>query len=227
MPWFHPSGGLIYHLRAWRYSQGLWRPFHQQLHRWLQGWQPPEQHLVLLGPSGGYALSPAFLGRFTRITLVEPDSLARYILRRRFPHVRFETDSTYDLTGNQGFAALGQRFPDAAFLFCNLLGQQLQGQDRNQDRAAWLSRLEPGLSGRHWASWHDLASAHRPPDEMSPYSLEAAVALEDVLGHFWHGGVLNINDHTCAGIAPRVPRKYAIWPLLPSQYHLVEWLESP
>lgn len=224
MPWLHPSGGLVYHLHAWRYGTTLWPAFHAHVHDWLAGWQPDANHLVLVGPSGGYALDAGFLGRFERITVLEPDGLARHLLSRRFPRSAFRFDTSFNLSRPDGFQRLAQRYPDAAFLFCNLLGQCLVGQASNFDRRAWLSDLAPALKGRSWASWHDLASSHREPDSRASFQLQRAEPLEGVLGRFWRGGELTIHDHECTGIASDAPRRYALWELRPGQYHVVEWL---
>lgn len=62
-----PSGGLTYHLRALRWRRRLWAPFRAQVAAWLAAWQPPCSELLLLGPSAGYTLDPAFLSRFAAI----------------------------------------------------------------------------------------------------------------------------------------------------------------
>lgn len=226
MPWLHPSGGLVYHLRAWRYGETLWPAFHAHVVDWLADWQPDAEHLVLVGPSGGYALDVGFLKRFGRITVLEPDGVARHILGRRFPQTAFRFEARFDLARPEGFQRLVQRYPDAAFLFCNLLGQRLVGQPSNFDRQAWLSNLAPAMKGRSWASWHDLASCHRRPDSLATFQLRRAEPLEESLGRFWQGGELSIHDHECSGLVADAPRRYAIWALRPGQYHLVEWVVS-
>lgn len=224
MPLLHPSGGVVYHLRAWRYGKTLWPGFHSRVRDWLTAWRPENDHLVLVGPSGGYALDAAFLARFPRLTALEPDRLACRLLRHRFPQIRFRFDTDFDLAKADGFHLLAKRYPDAAFLLCNLLGQQLVGQGAGFDRRAWRADLEPALTGRAWASWHDLVSTHRAPDNMEAIALERAEPLEALLGRFWQGGDLAIYDHECDGLAPEAPREYALWALRPGQYHLVEWL---
>lgn len=224
MPWLHPSGGLVYHLRAWRHGKALWPAFHAQVRDWLAAWQPVADHLVLVGPSGGYALDAGFLARFDRITVLEPDGLARRILARRFPRTTFHFDTGFDLARPAGFDLLARRYADAAFLFCNLLGQHLVGQASGFDRQAWLSRLEPALRGRSWASWHDLASSHRRPGGRAACHFRQAEHLDAVLGKFWQGGELSIHDHECSGLASSHPRQCIIWELRPGQYHVVEWL---
>ena len=224
MPFLHPSGGLVYHYRAWRWGRRLWAPFHDQVRRWLADWQPDARHLVLLGPSAGYALEAAFLARFQRITVLEPDPLARWLLRRRFPQQVLAFAAAGEWVRPGGFDALARRFDDGAFLFCNLLGQTPEGAPAGFDQAAWLAQLAPALTGRDWASWHDLASTARAPDRPEPLALPAAESLEALLGRFWQGGELEIVDHGCAGLAPPLPRQYVLWPLRPGRFHVVEWL---
>lgn len=226
MALFQPSGGLVYHYRAWRGAGELWRPFHQQVRRWLADWRPDARHLVLVGPSAGYALEAAFLARFARITVLEPDPLARWLLGRRFPQQEFAFAAAGDWVRPGGFDALARQFDDGAFLFCNLLGQALEGEPAGFDRSAWLAQLSPALAGRDWASWHDLASTGRPPQRPDPLALPAAEPLEALLGRFWQGGELEIEDHGCAGLAPHLPRQYALWTLRPGRIHVVEWLAS-
>ena len=226
MPLFHPSGGLAYHLRAWRYRHTLWHPFHAEVRRWLADWQPQASHLVLVGPSGGYALEGAFLARFSRITVLEPDPVARALLQRGFPWTSFQFESHADLVQADGFQRLAARYPHAAFLFCNLLGQPLLGQGRGQGRQTWLSGLQPALTGRDWASWHDLVSTERMPDQGEPFGLAQAEPLDTLLGRVWQGGELAIHDHEMSGLAPGLPRQYALWPLFPGRFHLIEWFAS-
>lgn len=226
MPLLHPSGGLLYHFRAWRWRRSRWLPFHSEVARWLDAWHPDSHHLVLIGPSGGYALNARFLDRFQRITVLEPDALACHLLRKRFADFKFEFAESHWLTQPDGGHLLAQRYPDAAFLFCNLLGQKLVGQGARHDRQAWLAALQTALQQREWASWHDLASTSRRPDRFGQLSLPRAEPLDDLLTRFWIGGMLEIHDHECSGMLANSPRHYAIWSLAPSHYHLVEWLDS-
>jgi len=221
---FHPSGSLPYHLRAWLWRRTLWAPFHAEVRRWLTDWRPETKHLVLIGPSGGYALSAQFLERFERIVVLEPDPLARWMLRRRFPEVAFEWRESDFPPQPGGFASLAASYPGAALLFCNLLGQELQGQPDGFNRATWLAELESALQGRAWASWHDRVSSARRPDRQPYLRFAYALPLNELLGHYWQGGSLEITDHETVGLCSQYPRRYAIWHLAPKVWHLIEWL---
>src|SRR3954469_11531411 len=82
LAWLNPAGGLRYHLRALGAGHG-WQPFRTALASWLANFDAPAQHAVLVGPSAGYTFPDAFLRRFSAITVVEPDPIARFLLRRR------------------------------------------------------------------------------------------------------------------------------------------------
>jgi len=111
-------------------------------------------------------------------------------------------------------------------LFCNLLGQELQGQPAGFDRAAWLAELEPALAGHPWASWHDLVSTTRAPEGQVPTCLDRAIPLDELLARAWRGGDLEITDHETAGLCPQASRRYGLWHLSPRCHHLIEWLCS-
>lgn len=226
MPLLHPSGGLVYHLRAWRWRRSLWRPFLDTVGSWLDAWRPGCEHLVLIGPSAGYALHADFLRRFPRISVLEPDPLARFLLSRRFPGQRFVHEDSAWLAQAGGFGRLAERHPHAAFLFCNLLGQLPVGADAGFAPRTWLADWEAAMAGRPWASWHDLASTCRPPDRGGSLGLAQAEPLDAILARYWQGGELEIHDHGCAGLKPCLPRRYAVWQIVRGRYHLVEWLHG-
>ena len=226
MALLHSSGGLVYHLRALRWRRGLWAPFHASVAAWLAAWQPDTRDLVLLGPSGGYALPGEFLARFRHIHVVEPDALARRILAWRFPDIVFDFLDPHALTTPGVIDDLAARYDEAALLFCNLLGQDLIGQPADFDRHHWLAGLEAALQDRSWASWHELASSTRPPARQAVSGAQRAVTLESALALFWLGGEIAIHDHETFGFCQDRPRQYALWQLLPQRWHLIEWLEG-
>ena len=223
---FHPSGGLIYHLRALRFRRNLWMPFHAHVLRWITDWRPATDQLVLVGPSGGYALSSQFLARFDKVTIIEPDPLARLILRRRFPFASFELDGDSSLAMPGGLGRLAVRHPHAAILFCNLLGQQLIGEPRGFDRRSWLAQLAPALTGQPWASWHDIISTEDKPRHFERLSRPHADPIESVCSHFWSNHELEVHDHNSYGLCPDRARQYAIWAMTPREFHLVEWVSQ-
>ncbi len=211
------SGGLSYHLRALRYRRTLWQPFTQQVACWLQQWQPPGEELVIIGPNAGYTLDADFLRRFARICILEPDPLARWLLARRFPTCRFEHEVLDCCAGIHGPAMLRARFPQAAFLFSNLLGQVIERLDPR-----WPAALQDAMQGANWASYHDLVACRQAPQRTRALRLDTASSLEAIIRKFWtEAGALQVHDHGSFGVLPA--RACAPWSLTPRQHHLVAW----
>ena len=226
---FHHTGGLAYHLRALRYRRNLWQPFMAIAADWLAAWQPPRQQLLIVGPSAGYSLSADFLARFAAageaVIAMEPDPLARWILRYRFPSVRWQFDSL-DVFQKGGLRALAHHYPHACILFANVIGQKLESDPRFAQ--TWRAQLREQLAGHHWASYHDVIST-----EATPLANRATLhvapddrrdRLEDVLAKFWPPGELPLVDHHCWQLQGEGHgAAYALWSITPQQHHLIEW----
>lgn len=211
------SGGLVYHLRALRHARTRWQPFHDAVDQWLGDWTPPCSVLVLVGPSAGYSLPSAFLTRFERIVALEPDPLARWLLRRRLgPKLEFRDLDV--LAGPHPLAALCAAFPEAAILFCNVLGQVAAPAGRR-----WAQVVAAELGGRHWASYHDVVCTEVPPRREAATCSSAADSLEAVLARFWRGGELPLVDLDTFGLGGAAPAGYAIWSIGAARHHLIEW----
>jgi hypothetical protein len=213
------SGGLFYHWRAWRYRKRLWLPFLKQLAGCLSAWQPAASELVIVGPSAGYSLPEAFLARFGRRVVLEPDPFARWLLQRRFPSLIFEFGSLDCMADAGGAQALVQDYPSAAFLFSNVIGQRLA--DLPED---WLPSLLRVMQGRAWASYHDVIASAQAPQRWDAQVFSEEATLEEVLAGFWSGGELALYDH---GSFRKMPaRVYMPWALSPGRYHLLGWVSS-
>ena len=216
-----PSGGLVYHLRALRHRHGRWAPFHRVLAGWLAGWQPGRRELVIVGPSAGYGLPTGFLARFGRVTALEPDPLARWLLARRPDAGRLGFDRLDCLAGTDGLARLAAAHPQAAILFSNVLGQlPAPGGD-------WRPLLARHLAGHAWASYHDVIStAARPKPGGEPAIITSDQDLETTLARFWPGGTIELNDHETFRLAGDRPHHYAVWQIARRRWHLVEWADN-
>ena len=215
--WLH-SGGLIYHVRALRYRQRLWRPFCTQAARWLDSWHPPAENLLIVGPSAGYTLSGAWLARFQRIDVLEPDPLARWLLGRRFPGLQFHAGTLDCFTAPDGPAQLALAYPDHAILFANVIGQMLGDTLETE----WLGALQIALRGRNWATYHDVISTDTPPACTRAVTRAAGAPLEEVMRDFWQVAALSVHDHGTFGVLPG-DTGYAVWSITPHQHHLVAW----
>src|SRR4051794_9109699 len=86
---FRPSGGALYHWRAFR-RRHAWRDFNREIEDWLNAWDCPREHLILIGPSGGYTLPTAWLKSFSNISAYDLDPLAPLFFRLRHRGVKVE-----------------------------------------------------------------------------------------------------------------------------------------
>ena len=212
-----PSGGLVYHLRALRQRHGRWATFHAVVAAWLDAWQVAEKELVVIGPNAGYALPDGFLARFERVVALEPDPVARHLLARRRDAAALRFDRLDCLRTPNGLELLAERFPDAAFLFSNVLGQLAA------PAADWSTLLQHHLAGRNWASYHDVISTHSAPGRLNALTITATENLEATLARFWPGQTLTVTDHASFRLGGSGPFAYALWPISGSRWHLVEW----
>jgi hypothetical protein len=239
LPFFSLSGGLVYHLRALRYRESLWAPFRSALAMWLTERMPPSAELVLVGPSAGHCLPLAELSRFGRITVLEPDPIARSLLARRLRPAHIELESrdlllAPLLSGSAGLDALLKQRPAASLLFCNLLGQLRFGlSDEQQARfvAEFQRRLLPLLAGRRWASFHDYWSLDRHRAEPCPTLLDFARQPDDdelgVACFGARGAPITVLDHGTSMLFPAsLPRRYFSWQITPAALHIVEAVAS-
>ena len=218
--WNDASGGLGYHWRAWRYRRRLWQGFHDQVAHWLDGWQPPADTLIVIGPSAGYALPERFVDRFARHVAIEPDPFARWLLRRRFAAVRwqFVRDDVFADAG--ALARLSARYPSSAVLFCNVIGQVLDADAL----PAWRAMHATWFAAHPWASWHDVFSSDRAPQALPDadeirLGPEAATA---VARRLWQGQPCRVEDHGSFNLWPDA--QHVLWPLTPRQWHVVGWV---
>ncbi len=236
------AGGVRYHLSAWRYHRSLWAPYRQEVARFLQTWQPPCRELAIIGPSAGWHLPSEFLRQFKVVYAIDPDPLAHWLLRRRFPRVPWVaiTRDYFTPSGallwSDNTARLFSDFPDAALFFAPFLGQlpglypeavvQEQGDDLAESRAyvRWKALLNEQLSQRHWASMHDRLSSPTPP-ALGPTDLPAELPRLALQQLAWPQGAAVV-DHLTGGLAPERPRRLLAWQRTPVMWHLVEALHA-
>ena len=179
---FHPSGGLQYHLRA-AFNHKRWRPFCEYVEEWLLEWRKQPRMvgvstLVLVGPNAGYTLSHAFISSFQNVIVVEPDPLAFALFEARFNcRARWVHQDYFDLKSKspdpEKLKGLFLAYPNAAFLFCNILGQLpvLLRAKKGVDVELYMRGLSRVLSefslNVAMASYHDRFSRNlKRPDEV-------------------------------------------------------------
>lgn len=215
----HDSGGLRWHLTALRQRHRAWRRFADTLEAWLGDWQPRSDQLLLVGPSAGWTLPDSLLARFARITVLEPDPIARLLLARRLRGRALRFD-TLDVFAPGGLEALRARYADHAVLFCNLIGQLAP----DDGCAAWCETLREALAPLEWASWHDLAASTRAVDQPGAQQIPAGECFETLVGRFWQGGTVEVMDHGSFSLAAGQSFACTDWTVRRAQHHLVGWL---
>ncbi len=232
-----PSGGLVYHLRALRYRSSLWAPFRASLASWLGSLRlAAASELLLVGPSAGHCLPLSWLERFERLTLLEPDPVARRLLALRLPRKQLEVEArdlllAPLLSGSAGLDAVLERRPGAAVLFCNVLGQlhfALSDEQQQRFQTEFARRIVPALSGRAWASFHDhwslewSSGAAAVPGRASFGGRPSDAALAEA----WfgqEGPTVTVIDHGTGQLFPAtLTHEYFSWQITPSALHVIE-----
>lgn len=209
------SGGLRWHLRAF-FGRNRHADFKRAVAQWLEGWDPPVEGLILVGPSGGWCLPGAFLQRYAHVVSVDLDPLSPFLLRWRHG-VRVHPVREDFVTA---LPRLLQKYPRHAVLFANLLGQLPLERTDHEHVIAALGRV---LEQHHWASFHDRYSA-----ELEPRQARAARALSThapmtpaTLQQLGYSGVWI--DHGTQDVFPAsLPRQYFPWRILRHRFHWVE-----
>lgn len=212
------SGGLRWHGRAFLRHRTLWAPFRNALSTFLERWQPSSRSLILVGPSAGWCLPDAFLRRFDRIIAVDPDGWARLLFRRLHPDAQLAEWIRGDFFVEA--PDLLAKEPDAAVLFCNVLGQLRFAGFEEAVIADRLKSLPSLLDGYPWASFHEVFSGET---ELTPRALSLAGASlgEALLRQLGLSG--QWLDHGAGAALPKtVPRDIVPWRFAPERLHLVE-----
>lgn len=222
-----PAGGLLYHWRALLYNGILWRPFRRQVAEWLKDWALDRELLVLVGPSAGYTLPREFVARFRRVVVIEPDPSAFLIFQARFLlPVDWQREDFFDLNAKdpspEYLSELFGRYPTAAFLFCNVLGQlpvilRENARHRIQEkskRAADITVFVEAYMKRLSAVFRE-ARAKRPDLKIASYHDRYSRNLKRPN---------EVIDHLTGVLFEREPqRKEFPWKLTPQIEHQVEF----
>jgi len=159
------TGGPLYHLRAGLRIKGQWRAFREQVQKWLTEWSHEKSELVLIGPSAGWTLPGNFLNSFEKIHAYDLDPLARglFTLNHRM-RVQWYREDAIGFNGEK-LLELIPRHPNAAFLFCNVLGQlgllykTEWGEDCPEE---YITNMQSFFREcETWASYHERLSIHK------------------------------------------------------------------
>lgn len=219
------SGGLKYHARSVRYLKTLWASHRFHVESFLEKWNPPRAHLLLIGPSGGYSLPKAWLKKFDQITAIEPDPIARKIFEIRFgirPHW-IKSPLDFHLAFSSEFE---KRVSDASsILFCNLLGQL-----EIQDEVLFKASLRKIYDGKAWASYHDVLSGSGFRFELPPElnTLARKLSLEELkqgIDPIGPSSTIELNAHPAYDLFTTDQSalfQYWEWTLTPNQTQVIE-----
>jgi len=224
---FDFSGGLRWHLRALISRNVYWAPFRHALAEFLLRWGPPQNKLLLIGPSAGWCMPDALLARYDEIHAIDIDACARFLFRR--VHAKPLRDGCNLTWACADFfhdpQSVLAAYPDHAILLCNVAGQRRFHHAHWADAEVEIAALQGLLATRHWASFHDLLSGSCS-DNLSPLSLTARGQGADVLRQYGLAG--EWFDHLTAALLPEnAPRMILPWRFKRDRLHLVEagWSE--
>jgi hypothetical protein len=224
---FSNTGGLSYHIHSYL-QKNKWQEYQENMDHWLQQIPKHSDKLVLIAPSAGYSLSYEFLKNFSSITAIDPDPLAHYLIKKKFPTLNIQClkkDYFFLKNGSwnsSAIAELEKDFPDAQFLICNFLGQipMIKKMSTEELTSLFLqlkSQLQIPFQSCLWASYHDI------------YSSSSEGALRTLKNDDPQRHVLTKNqvvvDHYTSELfnEPRQLKKnYLIWRIRKNYYHLIE-----
>jgi hypothetical protein len=219
---WRPSGGLRWHLRAWRHRR-IHDPFRHDIGRFLQSWDHGSKELLVVGPSAGWFLPQSFLLRFSRLVLIDLDTSAPIFFRLRHGRALRQCGVDTDWIQEDFVECLPRLLAvsrDPAVLFCNVLGQLAL---ERTDAEARLAELPALLTERRWASFHDRFSA-RVPVEAPPgeQAFTSHIPMDgDMLQKLGYSG--EWCDHGTGGILPAGAVKcYLPWRIEPRRLHWIE-----
>ena len=223
------TGGLGWHLKAWRYRQHLWTGYLQQTHAFLKDWSEQSletagvKRLIIVGASAGWSLSANWLQSFESLVLVDPDPLAPWLFKRNHPKPEGQHREWVRRDFRQALPNLIPGPKPSAVLFNNLLGQlRLTSQDLDATESQ-LAELKTRLGGAHWASFHDRLSGDWSAAQQSAGAMTATRPLDNacLIKAFGKGG--EWLDHLTADVLPQTSKRWVYpWRITPDRLHVVE-----
>ncbi len=231
------SGGLLYHLKAYRYQKRLWSPFVGRLEAWLKStWSPPrDRPLILIGSSAGWCLSAEFIGSFKEVHAYDLDPFALWLLKKRFNGTRIHTHTqdglgVYSDPPAEALRRILANHPhDSSVLFSNLWGQVFLDEKAESRLPFWRRRLEDILAERVWASFYDRVSGEISPRVTADNEIHPQVLKDnEIIERFYSGpeslrdAEIELMDHRTGEFFSDMPRLHLHWELQPGRHHLIE-----
>ena len=238
----NPSGGLVYHISALRHRNVKWKKYRENIENWLMSWPVREGDLLLIGPSAGYSLSSTFLSQYRKVDAIDLDPIARKLFYRQ--HRKYMNDLQWHqkdafnpingLWNPEGLQVTLSQFPNHTILFCNILGQLplLYPQlIRSVEWNLWQKNFQKAISGRRWASYHDLYSMpvnFNPMDQnvLDRWERDQANSGSDYLEKIVSSSVrkksISVADHCTRDLFPAGRRRLFPWQRTSNSLHIVE-----
>jgi hypothetical protein len=223
------TGGLGWHLKAWRYRQRLWAGYLQQTKAFLEDWSDRSlgpagiRRLIIVGASAGWSLPTGWLRSFDELVLIDPDPLAPWLFGRNHPNSERQHRQWVRQDFRQVLPNLLAAPKPTAVLFNNLLGQlRLTSKDLDATEAQ-LGELKTQLAGLHWASFHDRLSGDWAQAQQSGGTLFAESSMDNahLTKTYAKGG--QWLDHLTADVLPQTSRRWVYpWRITPDRLHVVE-----
>jgi len=160
----NPSGGLFWHLHAWR-CQRRWANTRADIAQWLHSmpahWGNGTGELLIVGASAGWMLPSSWLQNFKRVTTIDIDPWAAPLFRRHHGAALGICGTALDCRTQDAltnFPDLLRSHPRSVVLLDNILGQLRFLHPSVSAASAQITRITSSLHGRRWGSLHDTFS---------------------------------------------------------------------
>ncbi|MEY4724986.1 MAG: hypothetical protein RL043_1135 [Pseudomonadota bacterium] len=223
------TGGLGWHLKAWRYRQRLWAGYLQQTKDFLEDWSNRSlepagiRRLVIVGASAGWSLPAGWVQSFDELVLIDPDPLVPWLFNRNHSKPAGQHREWIRKDFRQVLPGLLAVPKPTAVLFNNLLGQlRLTSKDLEATEAQ-LGDLKTQLAGVHWASFHDRLSGDWDQAQQSAGAMTAEGSIDNasLTKAYAKGG--EWLDHLTADVLPQTSKRWIYpWRITPDRLHVVE-----
>lgn len=236
------AGGIKYHFRALKYRRTLWDPFRKELdpifrslyQSWISQRTSSESRLIIIGPSGGYAVPQNFISHFSEIIFIDPDPLSFPIfslLHQKPSHpqkrIWLRTEKIFQQDGNWNVDwknSLKQRYPGALWLFSNILGQHKFLYPQNNSREI-LAKFKKVFTGIDTVSFHDRFSGEIKPILPERPHLLPHLSDKEIIEKFYPAGTGVLLDHETSSLGFNYCI-YLSWEIVPEYFHLIEFSSS-
>ena len=231
----NPAGGFCYHYKAYT-NKHSWASFLDQSKKWQTQLSNQNSKLLLIGPSAGYSLSSQLLSKYNQIDVLEIDSLAKWLFKKRFskhPNIKFSNKIYFSIKNDsfnlivEDLKQIKKDFPQHDIFFCNFLGQLpvLNKKISEQDyRLFFTEELHKILSDRTWYSYHDIFSVHfKKPHEIELFDVSSVDYFVDKLKEYGRNHSLlkfEVIDHLTQMNSKN--DLLWLWPITPKSLHLIQ-----